>query len=224
MAPIIEVSDNVLKGLKLSGVEYTIPKNVNINTSASDDFIYIPKLKLHVARERSHLGENWYDSHRLLQKQNQRMLTIPEFTEVLKYTRENEQDVYNEIMQVRSPWRAEWLDADFKMKDGKLYINSNHIYNENGDLNPQSSRILQKNTLMKDKTPGISLDSWLENPTKQGLPRKDIKEGDLYYWNPRSNNNSVAGFDAGSDGAYLFCSWNPSDWDSDLGVRAVRHE
>ena len=77
---------------------------------------------------------------------------------------------------------------------------------------------------MKNKTPGISLESWLQNPTKQGLPNKDTKSEDLFYWFPLSDNNSVARFDADSDGADLNCYWSPSDSDSVLGVRAVARE
>ncbi|MBU2053165.1 MAG: hypothetical protein KJ721_02905 [Nanoarchaeota archaeon] len=128
-----------------------------------------------------------------------------------------------DIFGVASPWRAEWLDADFKVKNGKLYVNSNHIF-EDGKLIPENSRVLAKNTLMEGKTPGISLEDWLENPTAQGFPRKNIKEGSLYYRAPISDNNSVARFDADSDGAYLYCYRYPSGRYSGLGVRAVRHE
>ena len=74
---------------------------------------------------------------------------------------------------------------------------------------------------MENKIPGISLDSWLKNPTKQGLPRSNVAEGDLSYWHPRDQ--SVAWFDANSGGADLNCGGrNPSYWVSDLGVRAAK--
>lgn len=224
MAPTIEVSEDVLKGLDNLGVDYSLQKNININTGASDNFIYVPSLKLYVAKERSHLGKDWLDSHKKLQGNGERMLTIPEFVEVLKYTRENAQDIYNEITQVRNPWRAEWLDADFKMKDEKLYLNSKHVYDKQGNLNPQSSQLLQKNILRKNKTPGINLENWISNPTKQGLPRKDAENGNLYYWAPMEDNNSVAGFNADSGRSILNCNANPSNRCPYLGVRAVRHE
>lgn len=149
------------------------------------------------------------------------MLILPEFIEFLKYTKENYKEIYNEITEVRNPWRAEWLDADFKVKGKDLYINYNHILDSNGNLIPKNSEILDKNTLMKDK--GISLEDYLnKNQTSQGLPSKEVKSGDLYYWYPESDNNSVARFDADSDRADLYCGWDPSDGYSYLGVRAVK--
>jgi hypothetical protein len=75
---------------------------------------------------------------------------------------------------------------------------------------------------MKDKTPGISLDDYINNNfTDQGLPNKNVKSGDLYYWNPRSDNNSVARFGVGSDGAGLDCDGGPSGTDSSLGVFGI---
>lgn len=113
-----------------------------------------------------------------------------------------------DIIGVRSPWRAEWIDADFKVKNKRLCINSEP---------------LDKNTLMEDRQ--ISLEDYINNNhTSQGLPSKKVKSGDLYYLYPRSDNNSVAGFYAGSGKAGLDCCRGPSNWDSSLGVRAVRHE
>jgi hypothetical protein len=128
-----------------------------------------------------------------------------------------------DIVKKQNPWRANWLDADFKVKGKDLYINYNHVFDLNGNLVPKNSEILDKNTLMSDKTPGISLDDYiLENHTSQGLPNKKVKSGDLYYLNPRSDNNSVARFDAGSGGSGLVCGRSPSYGDSGLGVFAVK--
>jgi len=82
-----------------------------------DDFIYVPSIKLYFAKEKSHLGIDWYDTHRELLKQNLRMPTIPQFIEFLKYLRadptsENTR-VYHEITETRDTWRSEWLDARF---------------------------------------------------------------------------------------------------------------
>ena len=67
----------------------------------------------------------------------------------------------------------------------------------------------------------ISLDDYLNNNhTFQGLPNKNIKDGELYYWNPVSG--SVAGFDANSGGASLDCDRYPSSSNDSLGVRAVK--
>lgn len=211
MAPIIKISEETLKTLNPS--VYTI-----VNDS---DFIHIPSINLQVAKQRTHINKNWFESHKALQDNGKRMLTIPEFIEVLKYTKDNHKDIYNEITQVKSPWRAEWLDADFKQKDGELYINSNHIY-QGETLKPQTSQIFTKNTLMKDRAPGISLDSWIDSPTEQGLPSKKTESGNIYYWAPISDNNSVPRFGACSGGALLDCGRVPSGRDSGLGVRAAK--
>ncbi len=131
---------------------------------------------------------------------------------------------FNDIYAVKSPWRAEWIDTDFKVEDRKLYLKDNHILDKNGNLISSRTKELQKNTLMKDKVSGISLTDFLTNPTQQGLPRKTTKKGELYYWNPLSDNNSVAWFSADSSRAGLGCDRSPSDRNANLGVRAVRHE
>ena len=192
------------------------------------DYVFVPSLKLYVAKQRTLQGKNWFDSHKELQKQGLKMPTIPEFIQFLKYLRENptqeNTQIYNDITKVRSPWRSEWLDADFKVIYDKLHINYNHILDSNKTLIPQNSEPLDKNTLMKDRTPGISLEDWLQNPTKQGFPTKSVKDGSLYYWYPRSNNNSVARFVALGGGSVFDGNRNPSGRDSDIGVRAVRHK
>ncbi|MBU3924174.1 MAG: hypothetical protein KJ592_04610 [Nanoarchaeota archaeon] len=213
MAPMINVSNETLKTLNPS--VYTI-----VNTSNDSDFIYIPSINLNVAKQRTYLGKNWSQSHKALQENGERMLTIPEFIEVLKYTKENHKDIYDEITQIKNPWRAEWLDADFKADGSNIRINSNHIY-KNKTLTPATSEILDSNTLIKDKTLGISLEDYLQNPTKQGLPSNKTKSGSLYYWAPMRDDNSVAHFVAYSVRAGLDCGVGPSVGDSCLGVRAV---
>ena len=221
MAPIIEVSDEVMKTLNPNA--YTQRTDLE-DTPSEDkqDFIYVPSINLYVARQRTLQGKNWFEAHRELQSQGKRMITLPEFVEVLKYTRENLQEVYDDITEVRSPWRAEWIDADFKVKDGKLYVNSNHVLDSNGNLIPQNSEVLSRTTLMEDKR--ISLEDWLQNPTKQGFPTKKTSSGDLFYYNPRDDDNSVAEFYARGGWPYFDCDRSPSGRYSSLGVRAVRNK
>jgi len=187
-----------------------------------DGYIHVPSLNLYFTKERILQGENWFDTHKSLQLNNQRMPTIPEFIEFLKYSKLNFPDVYKDITEVRDPWRGEWIDADFKLKGEDLYINYNHILDSKGNLIPKNSEIIDKNTLMKDKIPGISLEDYINNNyTKQGLPNNKVKSGDFYYWFPKSDNNSVARFSAGSDGAVLYCGRSPSDANASLGVFGI---
>ena len=191
----------------------------------TNDFIYVPSISLYVAKQRTFQNKNWFDCHKELQKNNQRMLIIPEFIEFLKYLKSSINSeyltIYKDITEVKDPWRAEWLDADLKVKNKQLYINYNHVLDSKGNLIPKNSELLDKDTLMKDKKPGISLDEWLDNHTIPGLPTTKTKSGDLYYWCP-GDNNSVVGFDADSARVGLDCNGGPSFDYSVLGVRGVK--
>ncbi|HJZ18628.1 MAG TPA: hypothetical protein VJ208_00815 [Candidatus Nanoarchaeia archaeon] len=200
MPPIINVSDEVFEGLKKMGVSYEIVAAAP--SSIPKNFIYVPSTKLHVAKEKSLQGRNWFDSHK------NGMQTLPKFVEFLKYARKHNQDIYNEITQIRNPFRGEWIDAYFeKRKDGMYVLTENKTRIEK----------LDEGTLMEDKK--ISLDSWLDNPTKQGLPKKEVEKGNLDFWYPR--NNSVATFFANGVGSDLDCNRYPPNSYSYLGVRAV---
>ncbi len=200
------------------------PAPVTRNARRVDGMIHVPEAGIYFAKQRKHLEKAWGETHSLLAAENLRMPTPEEFRRVLKYFKDSQdnelQKLYNEITQVREPWRANWLDADFKVVNGVLHMNYNHIL-QNGNLTPRNSDALDKDTLMENRTPGISLEDWLSNPTSQGLPRKTISSGDLYYWKPLADNNSVARFDASSGGADLYCGRYPDYGDSDLGVFGV---
>lgn len=226
MAPIIEVSNEDLNAFNQLGLKYKLRKDLeNSSLKDSGKFIHIPSLNIYFSKERTLQGKNWYETHKELQSNGLSMPTIPEFIEFLKYVKTNSLDIYKEITEVRNPWRTNWLDADFKVKGKDLYINYNHVLDLSGNLVPKNSEVLDKDTLMKDKTPGISLEDYLsENHTSQGLPNKKVKLGDLYYWNPKSDNNSVARFDTDSDRADLGCDRNQSGRGSELGVFAVKRE
>lgn len=223
-AKSLELDNSPIK-FKEEPIQTTIVQPIiKPSKSDKDNFIYVPSINLYVAKERILLGKDWFEAHKELQSHHERMLTIPEFIEFLKYAKTNLPEMYKEITEIKSPWRSEWLDADFKIKDNNLYINYNHVLDSNGDLIPQNSELLDKDTLMEDKSPGIYLEDYLDNNhTLQGLPSKQVKSGDLYYWCPRSDDNSVARFVADSYRAYLLCCYrDPSDRSSDLGVRAVK--
>mgnify|MGYP001578564879 CR=1 FL=1 len=126
-------------------------------------------------------------------------------------------------MQVREPWRAEWLDADFKYLDAKghqvasdkkgtLSINYKHQL-KNGVLVPQYGGSLET-CLMEDRKIGLA------SMNKQGLPTKEGNDFD--YYSPRKDNNSVARFWASSVRAGLYCYGGPAYSYSSLGVRHVR--
>jgi len=187
--------------------------------NSTEDFIYVPSINLYVAKQRTLLNSNYNECQESLHKENSKMLTIPEFKEFLNYTKDNFLDIYNEITEIRNPWRSEWLDADFKVENRDLFVHY-HVFENNNIVRKKEK--LDKDILMEDKTPGISLDGWLKDSIKQGLPKQNIASGNLYYWFPRSDNNSVAWFSAAVDGAYLVCDRSPSVRGSSLGVRAAK--
>ncbi|MCR4327889.1 MAG: hypothetical protein NUV46_04905 [Nanoarchaeota archaeon] len=221
---LIKLADSYKEPKSKENKKKSIPKvSSEPDIRPFEGFDYIPSINLYVAREKKLPDKDWFQSHTELQKNGEKMLTPKEFLEYLKYVKVNLPNVYNEIAGVKSPWRAEWLDARFKFESGFLLIHYNHTFDINGNSISKNSELLDVDTLMKDKTPGISLENYLgTNHTRQGLPTKEVKSGDLYYYFPRSDNNPVARFFANSDGAGLGCSGSPSDNLPRLGVRAVK--
>ncbi len=123
-------------------------------------------------------------------------------------------NIYDEIVEVRGPWRAEWLDANFKVVSGVLHILYDHQL-QSGILVPQRTESLKP--YLDEQGVRVSLKDF----NRQGLPTKANDKGEINYWKPLLNNNSVAGLDADSGRAYLYCDWVPpvrNDW---LGVRHV---
>jgi len=170
MAPIIEVGDSDLKAFDQLGFKYKLRGDLE-SKSETSQFIRIPSLNIAFETKRTLLGKNWFETHKELLSQGKSMPTPMEFLESLKYIKEQNPELYKEITEIRSPWRGNWLDADFKMIDGKLHVNYNHVLDTSGNLIPKNSEILSEKTLMRDKIPGISLDDYiLKNHTSQGLP------------------------------------------------------
>src|SRR3989338_7803701 len=183
--PNVIIPTDTIFGVKIEGAmkrfeekERAEREKAGNSTQQIDNFIYVPSIALYVAKKRTHLNEDWPQTNKSLNAEGLRMPIIQEFIEFLKYLKSSNNqeylEIYKDITEVRDPWRAEWLDADFKVKDKKLYINYNHVLDSNGNLIYKNSEVLDKATLMEDKTPGISLEDYLtNNNTKQGLPSKN---------------------------------------------------
>ena len=217
--PVAGSLERVLAGLNANPATNP-PAQPPVNAPNLDDYIFVPSIGLYVAKQRTHPGLNWFQTHEELHKENLRMPTIYEFKEFLKYLRQNQNGlndassqeittIIDDILTVRNPWRAEWLDAKFEKRAKGIYIIEKN--------DPNTIQPLEK-CLMKDKGPGIDLEDWLNNSTKQGLPNPKAKKGQLYYWYPRDT--AVARFNADSDRAYLYCDWYPTNLDASLGVFA----
>ncbi len=187
---------------------------------------------LYVAKSLSHCGNNWYDSHAVLHKENFQMLTPRQFVDFLnllksgrafdgkgnKVSSSELEIILKEITEQRDPWRAEWLDAQFEEKKGRLHINYEHR-TINGKITAQKSEPLA-NYPAKDKAPGIDLDDYLTRATNQGMPHAVISSGSGYYWSPADG--GVAWFGAVAGRTYLSCRDNPRSSNSALGVRRRR--
>jgi hypothetical protein len=199
------------------------------NIENLDKYIYVPSVNIYVAKQLTHLGKDWYESQKLLQQNNQRMITIPEFIEFLnclKSDLNNREylEIYRDITELKGTNNSEWLDARFgKNTDNTLNIRF-HKYQSNSNNNilaSEHTESLEDKTmiLIRNKTT-ISLDDYLQRKhTAQGLPTTECDRGSLYYVFP--SNNSVATFEYETAIA-LNCSQDPSWTNQSLGVRAVK--
>ena len=183
-----------------------------------------------ISIEEFYPNNSWHQMHELLQKENHYMPNIEDIVNMSRLLLENkaryadgtpinpkeQKRIFNEIYEVRDPWRSEYVDARFEQRADGLYILSNHIIKPDNSLKSMKEENLE-DTLMKDKTPGIDLLSWLNDPNKHSLPEKNIKKGKYYYGFPKKD--AVAGFDASSDGAGFGCNRGPQYSDASLGVR-----
>jgi hypothetical protein len=200
------------------------PEEKMVNAPNLDGYIFVPEIKLYVAKERTHQGKNWYDAHKALDAQEERMITIPQFIAFANYLEQNKgtiseaETILDEIFTVRDPWRSEWLDAKFEVSDTEAHILYNHAVQGDDIVAGKSEKL--ESYLASDKGPGISQAEWLSNPTEHGLPRENVSSGSLIYWHPR--NGAVARFNANSGRTVLNCDGDPADRDASLGVRAVR--
>lgn len=177
---------------------------------------------------RNYVGDiKWADSLKLNLSQGNKTLSPRQFIDFRKLLKSGKafdgngkridskelDNILDEIFAVRNPWRSEWLDADFKVENGQLYLLSNHSL-KNGILVPNYKANIEGKYLDSDSM--IDEKSFNEF----GLATKKGK--DFCQWFPRKDNNSVAGFGAGSVRADLDCYWGPGCSDSSLGVRGVR--
>ena len=202
------------------------PKPIPINPIFNPgDYIFLPGHNIYVAKEVTLKGTNWYEAHKEAQKQNARMITLPEFIEFLKLLKSgtakdglgNKLSVGEstkidlEILEKRNPHRGEWLDAKFEEINGVLYMNFIHLFNVStrGKLLPLNKTPLKLDYIMKDCN--IDINSF----NIQGLP---TREGDdLHYWCPETG--FVAAFGADIDMAFLNCGRDPEFGKPEFGIR-----
>lgn len=126
--------------------------------------------------------------------------------------------IADEIFRVRAPYRAEWFEEGFTGQRDNLTLNKNYVLQ--GDVLVSEYSHNLTTCLMEDRNPGIEFESWLTNSTAQGLPRKSVESGKVWYWHPRPDR--AVRFVAGPDGASFICGRGPRSNGAWLGVRHVR--
>ncbi len=238
-----DVADALLRNVQPNPDTNTQDTQSPANIPNPDKYIILPGASysnyayptMLVAMDRTHQGKDWFDCHKLLAKKGDSMLTLRQYADFLRLLKSGNvldgraqrlskskvEAILDDIIAVRNPARAEWLDADFKVKNNVLHINHSHNVDNKGNVVPQYSEALLS-CIMENKAPGIDLEDWISKANSQGLPPVSVKKGSLYYYFPLNDNNSVAGFGANSVRAFLGCGRDPSGTDSNLGVRAAR--
>ncbi|MFA5084555.1 MAG: hypothetical protein WC475_04235 [Candidatus Paceibacterota bacterium] len=211
--PIKGAMDEILKEQEKKAGQIPQKSQTQINAPSLDGFIYVPSVDLYFQKEKQFNNYDWHQAHEKLQKQGLRMPTIEEFRQFLSYLKYNpsaeNSAIYRSIAKIRSLSSSEWLDAYFEKQGNELYILT------------QNKRKIEKldDCLMKNKAPGIDIDEWLMDATRQGFPKPDIKIGDLHHLSQL--NNSVARFYADSDCVGLYCNMGSVYFSPNLGVRGV---
>jgi hypothetical protein len=216
----VPVSEDTLKQSLENGSASQVSVPVGGALLSINGFEYVPSIGLYVSKERELNNKNWNECQKELHLRGDRMITPYEFTEFIKHLRGKSNpeplNILNEILEVRYPWRAEWLDASFEVSGDEVNMKY-HEFDSNGGIDRKEIHV--SGVLTQDKLPGINLSAWIGN-NEYGLPRQSVVSGNLYYWHPRAER--VAWFYADSDGADLGCNGNPGGRGTSLGVRAVR--
>ncbi len=244
--PIKGAMDKILKGNSQAGKpkgknSKKAPPNFvpsPSNLTDVDKYIILPEAQhgnysypeMLVAMDKRHFDKDWNKAHELLIKENAYMLTIRQFADFLsllksgkafdgngnKLDKRKLEDVLNDIIEVREPYRAEWLDAKFE--DGNIIYHA--LKRKSGHYTLVETKEPLANYIEEDKAPGINLNDWLKKANNHGLPTPKTNKGKMYYWSPVEG--TVAWFGADSGGAFLGCVRYSSISRVSLGVRPAR--
>ena len=177
------------------------------------------------SQNRDYFGKNWYETHEALAREGSFMLTPRQFFDFVLVL-DSGKRIYNgngrlvdssvktiildKIMAKRDSWRVEWLDAYFVEKEGRLYMQSSHTRLADGRLVPMTSEPLEKCLMTNCYTD-------LRNINRQGLPIKESKKHEIYFWHPA--NGRVSWFGVNSVRAGLVCDRDARYSGAGLGVR-----
>ncbi len=176
--------------------------------------------------------QKWADQREILKQCSQVMPPPYLFVEMLNHLRSGKKvhdengerlsrktidGILDEVCGVREPWRGEYLNARFSMKNGNMMIS--HVVFDSKGMPQEVLEELDPDTLMEDRLPGISLNDWLKRATPQGFPRKRVGRGEVVYTHPEDGRVVGVGADAGRFG--VDCDWGSRDSLPAFGVRPV---
>jgi hypothetical protein len=231
MAPIIEVSNDVLRGLDLMGIKYISRDDNPAQVGLTPGWSYVPSIGMEFSPTLDGLGSNWYDAHKLARGSGFVMpspaetwallfeakanLAKPEFRKLFEFFTEK---------TPKNTWHGEWQDAFFREENGKMYMHRFKGLNTQGNPEFHAGVNITGTYLANDGYANIFKRA---NITPQGLckvadSRTDYAKGkNICSWYPRDG--SIAWFDADSNRANFDCVRGPSSSDASLGVRYARH-
>lgn len=171
-------------------------------------------------------GKTWEESHKVLHTKDSLMINPIQFWDFRdliksgkvydgngsKVPRAVLKAINDEIFKVRTPLRAEWLNAKFRLIDEKWQMSyDNRIIN--GKLKSLVSEPLE-DCLMQDGYIN------LRSINRQGMPTRQAKKSEICYMPPLDG--AVARFVAYSAGADFDCSKSHLSAGSGCGVRRVK--
>jgi len=113
--------------------------------------------------------------------------------------------------------RVEWIDTRFidKCQPGNLVINYDHRL-VNDKLQPEVSMPLAADSL--DKEVQVSLGYF----DQQGMPTLEVPSGEIRFFPPFWDDESVTSFGSVGMGAFLRCNTNPHFKSPEIGIRPVK--
>jgi hypothetical protein len=230
MAPIIEVSNDVLRGLDLMGIKYISRDDNPAQVSLTPGWSYVPSIGMEFSPDLNELGSNWYDAHKLTRAKGFVMPSPDETWALIFEAKANlaklEFRKLFEFFTKKTPkntWHGEWQDAFFKEENGKMYVHRFKGLNKKREPEFHAGVDITGTYLANDGYANISQRADI---TPQGLckvedVRTDYAKGENIYFN-KPVDGAVAGFFAGSGMAGLYCDRHPSNSYASLGVRYAK--
>ena len=114
-----------------------------------------------VSMERTHQDKNWYDTHKALAQEGNSMLTIRQYVDFLSLLKSGNvvdgraknlnkkriEEILDDILTVRDPWRCEWLDCYFEKRKSGILTKEFYILTGNKSKAEKLDDYLQEDKL-----------------------------------------------------------------------------